>query len=109
MAERPPLRTITAAYPSAEHPRRGHFIEGIHLALADDYESEILAPLVNKTKAQIVRWGLRLGVPYERTWSCYEGETSPCRCCDSCLLREKAFQEVGIADPLVKRDRIPQR
>lgn len=63
---------------------------------------EILVPLINKTKVDIVRWGIRLGVPYELTWSCYEGKTAPCQRCDSCLLRAKAFQEVGVDDPLLK-------
>lgn len=71
--------------------------------------AEILAPLVNKTKAEIVRWGMRLGVPYELTWSCYAGKELPCQRCDSCLLRAKAFQEVGIDDPLLKKSHVPSR
>ena len=70
---------------------------------------EILTPLVNKTKTEIAAWGLRLGVPYEWTWSCYEGKDAPCRRCDSCLLRAKAFQEIGIDDPLFKRTHLPAR
>ena len=70
---------------------------------------EILAPLVHKTKAEIVRWGIRLGVPYELTWSCYEGKEAPCQRCDSCLLRAKAFQEVGIDDPLLKKVHVATR
>ena len=70
---------------------------------------EILTPLVNKTKTEIVKWGLSLGVPYEWTWSCYEGKEAPCRRCDSCLLRAKAFQEIGIDDPLLKRTHLSLR
>ena len=70
---------------------------------------EIVAPLVSKTKTEIVRWGLRLGVPYELTWSCYEGKEFPCRRCDSCLLRAKAFQEAGVEDPLLRRIHVPVR
>ena len=64
---------------------------------------EVIAPLVDKTKAEIIRWGEELGVPYEWTWSCYEGEDFPCGACDSCLLRAKGFQEAGIEDPLLRR------
>jgi len=59
----------------------------------------IYTPLIGKTKAQIIRLGKRLGVPYELTWSCYQGARRPCGRCDSCLLRAKGFQEAGMADP----------
>lgn len=55
----------------------------------------ILAPLLHKSKADIVRWGDRLGVPWEMTWSCYRGGAKPCGRCDSCLLREMGFQEAS--------------
>ncbi len=55
---------------------------------------KIMAPLLHKTKAQIIRMGLKLKVPYELTWSCYQGGAKPCGKCDSCVLREKGFQEV---------------
>ena len=64
---------------------------------------EIIAPLIHKTKAEIIQWGFRLGVPYEWTWSCYEGEDFPCAACDSCLLRAKGFQGAGIEDPLLRK------
>jgi 7-cyano-7-deazaguanine synthase len=62
----------------------------------------ISAPLLNMSKAQIVRLGMRLKVPYGLTWSCYEGGKSPCARCDSCLLRQKGFKEAGFKDPLWK-------
>jgi len=64
---------------------------------------QIVAPLVDKTKTQIIQLGMRLGVPYELTWSCYEGGDFPCGGCDSCLIRAKGFQEAGIEDPLLKK------
>jgi len=63
---------------------------------------EVLTPLINMTKSDIIKLGMRLGVPYRHTWSCYLGGSEPCGRCDSCLLRAKGFREAGFKDPLVK-------
>jgi 7-cyano-7-deazaguanine synthase len=60
----------------------------------------IRAPLIRKTKAEIVRLALRLHVPVELTWSCYLGGRVACGTCDSCLLRLKGFREAGATDPV---------
>lgn len=60
---------------------------------------EIKAPFVNLTKADIVKEGLRLKVPYELTWSCYEGGDKPCGKCGTCIDRAKAFEKNGVKDP----------
>jgi 7-cyano-7-deazaguanine synthase len=64
---------------------------------------KIKTPLIRKSKAQIIRLGERLGVPFEFTWSCYQGQKEPCRKCDSCYFRAKGFGEAGIKDPLIKK------
>lgn len=64
---------------------------------------KILTPLIKKTKAQIIKLGMRLKVPYEHTWSCYNGEKRPCLKCDSCILRAKGFNEAGFIDPALAR------
>lgn len=57
-------------------------------------------PLVKLTKAQIVSLGAELGVPFEKTWSCYNGKTLACGLCDSCKIRLRGFEEAGLEDPL---------
>ena len=59
----------------------------------------IEAPFVKLTKADVVKIGLDLGVPYELTWSCYEGGETPCGVCGTCRDRAAAFAENGVADP----------
>jgi 7-cyano-7-deazaguanine synthase len=63
---------------------------------------QIHTPLISLSKAQIVQEGLRLGVDYGLTSSCYDpGEDGkPCGACDSCLLRAKGFADAGVPDPL---------
>lgn len=56
-------------------------------------------PLADKNKKEIIELGQKLGVPFEHTWSCYEGGASPCGICDSCILRAKGFKEAGVEDP----------
>ena len=61
----------------------------------------IHAPLIDKTKAEIIQIGVALGVDYSLTLSCYDPDTegSACGGCDSCLLRKKGFKKAGIPDP----------
>jgi 7-cyano-7-deazaguanine synthase len=60
----------------------------------------VFAPLLRLTKAEIIREGLRLGVDYGLTWSCYAGGDVACGRCDSCLLRRAGFTEAGADDPI---------
>ncbi len=61
---------------------------------------EIRTPLIAMTKADIVRKGEELGVPWALTWSCYQGGEKACGVCDSCQLRLKGFREAGVKDPI---------
>jgi len=63
-------------------------------------EIKIKTPLLNLSKAEIIKKGLERSVPFEKTWSCYRGDAKACGRCDSCLLRLKGFKEAGIKDPL---------
>lgn len=59
----------------------------------------IEAPFLDKTKADIVKTGSQLGVPYEETWSCYKGGELHCGTCGTCVERREAFQLAGVSDP----------
>jgi 7-cyano-7-deazaguanine synthase len=59
----------------------------------------VQTPIIDRTKADIVRLALEVGAPLEYTWSCYEGGARPCGRCDSCLLRAKGYAEANTPDP----------
>ena len=65
---------------------------------------KIEAPLLHLNKKEIVLLGRELGVPFEKTWSCYQGRQDPCGACDSCKLRAKGFREAGIQDPAIHHE-----
>ncbi|MCD7832214.1 MAG: 7-cyano-7-deazaguanine synthase [Firmicutes bacterium] len=66
------------------------------------------APFAGGTKADVIKEGLRLHVPYELTWSCYLGGDLPCGVCATCRDRILAFQENGASDPLIYENEIPK-
>jgi 7-cyano-7-deazaguanine synthase len=60
----------------------------------------VRTPLIQWTKAEIIRQGMQLDVPYHLTTSCYNGKAEACGECDSCRLRLKGFEEAGSKDPI---------
>jgi len=60
-------------------------------------------PLIEMTKAEVIRKAMEIGAPLELTWSCYFGEPGkPCGACDQCIWRKKAFEGAGILDPVIR-------
>ena len=85
------------AYPDCSDAFNKAINEAIYIGSGNQLKVE--APFIGLTKAQVVKKGLELKVPYELTWSCYMGEDKPCGVCGTCLDRAKAFAENGVADP----------
>lgn len=103
-----------SGYPDCRPEYVAAFEAVANLACASTTEGgvklRIHAPLIDKTKAEIIRLGGELGVDYSRTWSCYapvsnaqasDGSATfrACGQCDSCLLRRRGFTEAGVEDP----------
>ncbi len=66
-------------------------------------EIKIITPFTNLKKSEIIKRGLSLGVDYSYSLSCYSGTEIPCQKCSSCLLRQKAWEELGMKDHLILR------
>jgi 7-cyano-7-deazaguanine synthase len=62
---------------------------------------DIRTPLIDLTKAEIVRLAIDLGAPVELTWSCYRAGPDPCQACEACQLRARGFADAGFADPVL--------
>jgi 7-cyano-7-deazaguanine synthase len=67
---------------------------------------EIVTPVIAMRKSEIVRRGVELAAPLDRTWSCYQLEDEACGTCDSCRLRLRAFDEAGLRDPIAYRAQV---
>ena len=71
--------------------------------LGSGNQVKVVAPFIDKNKAGVVKLGLEMKVPYELTWSCYEGGEKPCGKCGTCIDREEAFRKNGVKDPALER------
>lgn len=89
-----------SAYPDCSDEFNKAMNEAIYLGSGK--QLKVVAPFINKTKAGVVKMGLDLKVPYEYTWSCYEGGDTPCGKCGTCIDRAEAFRLNGVKDPAIK-------
>ena len=92
-------------YPDTTEP----FVEAMEDAInmgtsaASKDKFKILTPFIGMKKSEIIQKGLELGADYSYSVSCYAGKETPCAKCSSCLLRQKAWEETGLEDPLLSR------
>ncbi|MEM8867825.1 MAG: 7-cyano-7-deazaguanine synthase QueC [Verrucomicrobiota bacterium] len=94
-----------AIYPDC----RNEFADAMAAAIkiADWNPVELARPFVNLTKADIVRCGAELDVPFEATWSCYKGGDLHCGRCGTCIERREAFDLAGVPDPTPYAEEAP--
>lgn len=99
-------RIDTSGYPDTTP----QFIESIENMLntgskmaVEGKKLKIYTPLIDLDKAGIIKLGLSLGADYSYSISCYAGNEIPCGKCDACILRKRAFEKLGLEDPLIVR------
>ena len=68
--------------------------KALNFGTKDSFTIEIKTPLIQMTKVEIARLGTELGVPFEVSWSCYQDGDVACGVCDSCVVRQKAFEAI---------------
>ena len=88
------------AYPDCSSEFNDAINRAIYLGSGE--ELRVVAPFIGMNKAQVIAEGLKLNVPYELTWSCYEGGDKPCGSCGTCRDRIAAFRANGMDDPAMK-------
>ena len=89
-----------SGYPDCRPEFISSMEKSLKAGLAFSSRLKIEAPLQTMSKAEIIKYGMQLGTPYELTHSCYLGNEEACGKCDSCLLRLKGFMEAGYEDPV---------
>lgn len=90
----------SSGYPDCRPEFYAAFQQTINTGTKPDTHMEIRTPIIELSKAQIVRKGIDLDAPLHLTWSCYRNEQLACGTCDSCALRLRGFEQTGIRDPI---------
>lgn len=86
------------AYPDTSTAFNKAISDAIYIGSGE--ELRIVAPFIDKSKAEVVSVGMNIGVPFELTWSCYEGHDKACGVCGTCRDRLHAFAANGMTDPV---------
>lgn len=90
----------SSGYPDCRPKFYEAFQKTIDTGTKPDTHIEIRTPIINLTKAEIVKKGIELNAPLHLTWSCYRSEGLACGKCDSCALRLRGFERAGLNDPI---------
>ena len=94
----------SSGYPDCRPEFYAAFQQTINTGTKPDTHIEIRAPIIELTKAEIVKKGIELGAPLHLTWSCYRAEEFACGTCDSCALRLRGFTQAGVLDPIIYKE-----
>src|SRR6267143_83540 len=90
----------SSGYPDCRPEFYEAFQRAIDIGTKPETRIEIVTPVIDLRKSEIVKRGVELGAPFELTWSCYQAEDEACGRCDSCSLRLRALREAGVPDPI---------
>ncbi|MCL5031452.1 MAG: 7-cyano-7-deazaguanine synthase QueC [Bacteroidetes bacterium] len=95
----------SSGYPDCRPEFYQAFEKAIDAGTKPSTKIKIETPIINLSKAEIVKKGIDLKAPLELTWSCYQNEDEACGVCDSCALRLRGFQHAGVEDPIKYKTR----
>lgn len=90
----------SSGYPDCTPDFFSAYDKMIDLGTKPETKIKIVTPIINLSKAEIVKKGIELDAPLHLTWSCYQNEDEACGICDSCALRLRGFQQAGFEDPI---------
>lgn len=90
----------SSGYPDCRPEFYAAFQQTINTGTRPDTHIEIRTPIIELSKAEIVKKGIALNAPLHLSWSCYRGEDLACGTCDSCSLRLRGFARAGVTDPI---------
>ncbi|HMT12122.1 MAG TPA: 7-cyano-7-deazaguanine synthase QueC [Ignavibacteria bacterium] len=90
----------SSGYPDCRQVFYDAFNKTIELGTKPGSAIEIVTPIINLKKSEIIKKGSALDAPFRLSWSCYKNEDKACGECDSCALRLKGFQQAGLVDPI---------
>ncbi len=93
----------SSGYPDCRPEYYRAFQDLIRVGTRRETQIEVVTPVIQMKKDEIIRRGLALHAPLQLTWSCYQGEELACGTCDSCILRLRAFAQAGVPDPIAYR------
>ena len=94
-----------SGYPDCRPQFFKAFEKVINLGTKPETKIKIETPIINMSKADIVKKGIELNAPLQMTWSCYQSEDEACGVCDSCAYRLRGFKQAGIEDPIPYKTR----
>lgn len=90
----------SSGYPDCRPDFFNAFNKVIELGTKPETKISVKTPIISLEKSEIIKEGVKLNAPLHLTWSCYQSEDEACGVCDSCALRLRGFQQVGIEDPI---------
>jgi 7-cyano-7-deazaguanine synthase len=90
----------SSGYPDCRKEYYQAFNKLVEVGTKPETQIEVVTPLIDMKKEEIVLKGIELSAPLHLTWSCYKNNDIACGICDSCALRIKGFRKAGVKDPI---------